>query len=70
MKTKTVRKDKTSTPVKVQLAVENWQEFPEAAFLPAPSLPPCGKNKNAPRTWVEVYDQGNRKLKTFCSERP
>ncbi len=65
-KIKTMRKEKGPTQVKIQLAVENWQEFPEAAFVPAPSLPPCDKNKNASRTVVEIYDQDNRKLHAFC----
>jgi ligand-binding sensor domain-containing protein len=67
-KIKTVRKDKSSTSVKVQLAVINWQEFPEAAFAPAPSLPPCDKIKNASRTVVEVYDaESKKRLHTFCT---
>ncbi len=67
-KIKTMRKEKGPTQVKVRLAVENWQEFPEAAFAPAPSLPPCDKIKNASRTVVEVYDaESKKRLRTFCT---
>lgn len=49
------------------LMVFNYQEYPNAMFAPAPSLPPCGENKNASRTWVEIMDQSGKRLYGFCA---
>lgn len=38
------------------LDVENFSEYPQELFDPAPNLPPCGINTSAPRTWVRIYD--------------
>lgn len=38
------------------LRVENRTEYPQELFDPAPTLPPCGSNTNASRTWVRIYD--------------
>ena len=40
-----------------------WPEM----FAPAPSLPPCGENASASRTWVDLYDQGGNRLNGFCA---
>jgi hypothetical protein len=48
--------------------VENWQQFPEYLFSPAPQLPPCGLNRNASRTWVDIYNaQTSQRLYGFCA---
>ena len=47
--------------------VENKSAFPAELFAAAPSLPPCGANKNASRTWVEIYDQRGKRLQGFCA---
>jgi hypothetical protein len=36
-------------------------------FAAAPSLPPCGKNANSSRTWVDIYDQSGKRLYGFCA---
>lgn len=48
-------------------AVENRAEYPNTLFAPAPTLPPCGTNKNAARTWVDVFDQTGKRLNGFCA---
>ena len=47
--------------------VLNKDLYDPALFAAAPTLPPCGLNNNAARTWVDFYDaQGNR-LYGFCA---
>jgi len=41
--------------VRYKLAVKNHAAYPDAIFVPAPKLPPCGANVNASRTWVDIY---------------
>ena len=47
--------------------VHNKEEFPAELFAAAPDLPPCGTNKKASRTWVDIYDQSGKKLNGFCA---
>ncbi|AOY59982.1 hypothetical protein [Desulfococcus multivorans] len=54
--------------VQVNLSVTNWQDYANDDFKPSPDLPPCGKNTNASRTWVDIYDAAaNRRLYGFCA---
>ncbi|MEL6160756.1 MAG: hypothetical protein AAFR18_16220 [Cyanobacteria bacterium J06627_32] len=51
-----------------QLSVENWNIFPDVLFEPAPDLPPCGLNKNASRTWIDIMSgNDDRRLYGFCA---
>jgi hypothetical protein len=36
-------------------------------FAAAPSLPPCGLNTNASRTWVDFFDVTGRRIYGFCA---
>ena len=47
--------------------VLNKADYPAAMFAAAPTLPPCGKNTNASRTWVDIFDQRGTRLYGFCS---
>ena len=47
--------------------VLNKNEFPDDLFAASPSLPPCGKNAQAARTWVDFYDQSGKRLNGFCA---
>lgn len=49
------------------LSVSNWSAFPDELFAPAPDLPPCGLNKNAARTWIDIYAEGGVYLYGFCA---
>ncbi len=49
------------------LSVSNWQFFPAYLFEPAPSLPPCGLNRNASRTWVYIYKADGTYIYGFCA---
>jgi len=47
--------------------VENFDAFPNELFAAAPSLPPCGTNTKASRTWVDFYDATGKRLNGFCA---
>ncbi len=50
------------------IPVVNWAQFSDDLFAQAPYLPPCGLNKNASRTWVDIYDADtNRRIYGFCA---
>jgi hypothetical protein len=53
--------------VRYRYGVMNSSEYPAEMFAAAPSLPPCGKNTNSARTWVDIYDQGGKRLYGFCA---
>jgi hypothetical protein len=36
-------------------------------FEVAPDLPPCGLNKNAARSWVDIYARDGKRLNGFCA---
>ncbi len=48
-------------------AVENRADYPNELFAAAPELPPCGQNTKASRTWVDLYEQGGKRLNGFCA---
>ncbi len=47
--------------------VENSDAFPNELFAAAPTLPPCGANTKAARTWVDFYDSRGKRLSGFCA---
>ena len=47
--------------------IQNKEAYPAELFAPAPALPPCGQNKNAARTWVDLYEQNGKRLNGFCA---
>ena len=47
--------------------VMNKDLYPAALFEAAPSLPPCGSNTNASRSWVDFYDSTGKRLYGFCA---
>jgi hypothetical protein len=47
--------------------VFNKAAYPAAMFAAAPSLPPCGLNTKASRSWVDFYDQTGKRLYGFCA---
>lgn len=54
--------------VKYSLKIKNWNTYPAELFKAAPNLRPCGKNKNASRTWVEISDAKSKKrLYGYCA---
>lgn len=53
--------------VRYRYGVLNSSSYPDAMFAPAPSLPSCGANTNASRSWVDLYDQKGKRLYGFCA---
>lgn len=47
--------------------IDNLDNYPAELFAPSPTLPPCGTNTNAARTWVDFYDSRGRRLYGFCA---
>ena len=47
--------------------VDNRAAYPDELFAASPNLPPCGKNTNASRTWVDFYDERGKRLNGFCA---
>ena len=47
--------------------VLNKDEYPDDMFVASPALPPCGANTKAARTWIDLYDQGGKRLNGFCA---
>ncbi len=53
--------------IRFRYDVSNKDKYPAEMFAAAPDLPPCGKNTKASRTWVDIYDQGGKRLYGFCA---
>lgn len=53
--------------IRYKYLVFNSKEYPDSMFAAAPALPPCGKNANSSRTWVDIYDQGGKRIYGFCA---
>ena len=53
--------------IRYHFDVLNKEVFPNELFTASPDLPPCGANTKAARTWVEIYDQSNKRLNGFCA---
>ena len=53
--------------VRYKYAIDNRETYPDAMFAAAPSLPPCGQNTKASRTWVDFYQQNGKRLYGFCA---
>jgi hypothetical protein len=47
--------------------VTNKDQYPEEMFDAAPSLPPCGSNTSAARSWVDFFDKDGKRLYGFCA---
>ena len=53
--------------IRYKYDVLNKDAYPDAMFAAAPALPPCGKNTNSSRTWVDFFDQSGRRIQGFCA---
>ena len=42
-------------------------KFDNDLFVPSPALPPCGRNVNASRTWVDIFDGEGKRLYGWCA---
>jgi tetratricopeptide (TPR) repeat protein len=55
------------TLVRYPFVVSNRASFPAELFVASPGLPPCGRNVRSSRTWVDIYEEGGRRLYGFCA---
>jgi hypothetical protein len=53
--------------IRYRYSVFNNAAYPAEMFAAAPTLPPCGKNTKASRTWVDFFDQSGKRLYGFCA---
>jgi hypothetical protein len=53
--------------IRLRYDVLNKADYPADMFAAAPSLPPCGLNTNASRTWVDFFDAPGHRLYGFCA---
>ena len=53
--------------IRYMYLVDNSSAYPDTMFAAAPDLPPCGSNTKSSRTWVDIYDQGGKRLYGFCA---
>jgi hypothetical protein len=52
----------------ITLGISNYAKYGSEMFAVAPQLPPCGSNKNASRSWLNVYDAGTGKqIYAYCA---
>ncbi len=51
----------------VSLSVRNRELYPDALFQASPDLPPCGRNTNSSRTWIEIFDNQQQYIYGFCA---
>ena len=56
------------TFIRYSYDVFNKQAYPAAMFAAAPNLPPCGRNTNSSRTWVDIYNgRTSQRIYGFCA---
>jgi hypothetical protein len=53
--------------VRYTFDVANKEDYPADMFAASPTLPPCGNNTKASRTWVDIYNQNGKRLNGFCA---
>lgn len=66
-KIKLAKVEKSGDYLRYRIPVFNYHAFPNYLFSAAPSLPACGLNSNASRSWVDIYDETNTRLYGFCA---
>ena len=50
-----------------EVEVENRDKFDNDLFMPSPRLGACGRNANASRTWLNIYDGDGIRLQGWCA---
>lgn len=53
--------------IRYKFDVLNKGSYPAELFAAAPTLPPCGANTKASRTWVDFFDSSGKRLNGFCA---
>ena len=55
------------TYIRYYYDVLNKDQYPADMFAASPTLPPCGHNAKASRTWIDFFDQSGKRLYGFCA---
>lgn len=53
--------------IRYKYDVLNKSAYPEELFAAAPALPPCGKNANSSRSWVDFFAADGKRIYGFCA---
>jgi hypothetical protein len=53
--------------INIWFGVVNYAQYDNSLFVASPDLLPCGANKNASRTWLEVYTNTGSRIQGFCA---
>ena len=49
-----------------RLGISNRSAYPDEMFETSPDLPPCGRNKNSSRSWVDIFTKSGSRIYGFC----
>lgn len=47
--------------------VVNYQQYSDLLFVKSPTLPPCGLNTQASRTWIDIFRANGIRIYGFCA---
>jgi len=53
--------------IRYHFGVANHAQYSNVLFAASPSLPPCGLNTSAARTWLWITDQNGKHLYGYCA---
>lgn len=53
--------------VRYKFTVTNRASYSNVLFAASPSLPPCGNNTSASRTWLTIFDSTGKRLYGYCA---
>ncbi|HTH37706.1 MAG TPA: hypothetical protein VL572_07055 [Pyrinomonadaceae bacterium] len=51
------------------IEILNRSEFADELFAPSPDLPPCGRNADSSRTWINIYIDDGTRIYGHCGIR-
>lgn len=50
-----------------EIEIVNRDDYAIELFAPSSDLPPCGRNANSARTWINIYNEKGTRLYGFCA---
>lgn len=53
--------------VRYRFDVLNYEAFAPDLFVASPALPPCGRNTNSARSWVDFFNSAGPRIYGFCA---
>src|SRR5215207_553117 len=52
-----------------EIEIVNRADISDELFIAAPALPPCGRNNDSSRTWINIYNEKSVRLYSWCAIR-